>query len=585
MMMTRDNQPLGRLPDDAPGMPLVFSLAILAVSTMLAAPVRGAVTSPSRGESWVTGESREILWQPLPSCVTVEIALLQGDERLCVIDPDAPNDGSYEWTVGGCGAVTGCNFHVAVACGGTTEYSEPFAIDGLMIAEIEPGSRTVQIVWKRASDDTLGAEAAELGGVGDRIFGGYNVWRRVEDNLRAPQLRDRFQRIRTYSVRDFGLTDVSSAWTFARPQVDFNEGTFVAQTFVADDEPTEICRVRLFVGRVFSVWQTQLSVVAAPGGIPDVSDVAGVAAATFGSGGNASGYRWVSYDFVPPAPLAPGGTYALVLTGRSTAPEDARVGWACATGDAFAGGGVSVSDDGGDSWESFPDLDFAFRLGRSAPGDTACFAWLGQVRDGGEDRFFNDPDSILVLNRVVNPDGEEELVRIPAAGPYNAFRMQYAVTRFDRWRASSGNQEFPSACEDTLFDGQGRPLGVQPAAASVWPQAIFSQSETARRAPLLANVYPVPNPYVRDPDSRHWPRWELPGELKLQFVNLPRGAVVKLYTMAGDHVRTLRHTSDHGSLDWDLRNEAGEIVVTGIYIWLVTADNGETKDGQLVVVR
>jgi hypothetical protein len=90
---------------------------------------------------------------------------------------------------------------------------------------------------------------------------------------------------------------------------------------------------------------------------------------------------------------------------------------------------------------------------------------------------------------------------------------------------------------------------------------------------------------VRDPDSRHWPRWELPGELKLQFVNLPRGAVVKLYTMAGDHVRTLRHTADHGSLDWDLRNSSGEIVETGIYIWLVTADNGETKDGQLVVVR
>ena len=68
-------------------------------------------------------------------------------------------------------------------------------------------------------------------------------------------------------------------------------------------------------------------------------------------------------------------------------------------------------------------------------------------------------------------------------------------------------------------------------------------------------------------------------------MNLPTGAEIKVYTLAGDLVRTLRHTSrEHGSLDWDLRNEAAELVTSGIYMWFAKSESGEKKYGQLVLI-
>ena len=63
-----------------------------------------------------------------------------------------------------------------------------------------------------------------------------------------------------------------------------------------------------------------------------------------------------------------------------------------------------------------------------------------------------------------------------------------------------------------------------------------------------------------------------PGRRKIQFINLTPEATVRIYTVGGDLVRRLDHPAPNaeyglGSVDWDLKNGAGELVVPGIYIF------------------
>jgi len=888
----------------------VLAGAVLATSATWA----GAdVTVPYDGENWIVGESREIRWDAIGGCDLVDLDLFQGDESVCSIATNVANSGRYQWVVSDCGRGPGCNFRVVVTCDGETVSSERFGIDGLLIDVVEADDRSVEISWSRVAGDTLGANTATTSAYGDRVFGGYNVWRKTWNNLDPPSKRESFTRARTVDARIVDTDTLETAWTFFRPQEDFGFDRIVAQTFRTPNEPVfEICTARVFVGDVISSWESELALTRLVDGVPDIENALGMADASYGSG-----QRWLRFEFTPPVSLGADSTYALVLCGRPQAVERYRAGWARTNYDAFedgipmnavlsdegswrgtigggfngpvnailalgsnvlaggaftqagdepvsnmafwngeswselddgmdapvhvlaslgggtlvaggefqtaggdpasniaeysdgewislgdglddhvfalavqgeylfAGGrftqagdsltnriamwngstwnalGEGVNDDvlalavldgdlivggrfteadgepidhiaqwtgiewnamdigvdgdvnvietfegdlivagefteaaglpanriarwTGATWESLgdglngevhgmlpygdglyvvgafteaggqpasgiarwdgyfwspldsgvdgealavaivdprscreldrgslvvggefanagshatPNLavwddrvwlwsdlgigDFAFTLGRSAAPDTSCYSWIGQRRAGDSVRHFNDPDSI----RAYGFDAFGNRIRMERPGPHNGFRLNYAVTAFDRWRSYSGTIELPSACEDTIFADDDLATGIQPSLAAQWPEDLNPQSTLSTTAPLLSRVYPVPNPYVRRADDPSWPAWELPGQHKVQFMNLPTGAVVKIYTLAGDLVRTLRHTSrEHGSLNWDLRNEGGELVTSGIYMWFAESENGEKKYGQLVLV-
>ena len=68
----------------------------------------------------------------------------------------------------------------------------------------------------------------------------------------------------------------------------------------------------------------------------------------------------------------------------------------------------------------------------------------------------------------------------------------------------------------------------------------------------------------------------------LKFALLPEGAALKIYTVKGVLVRCLASRS--GMAFWDGRNENGEDVVPGIYVYAITAPEGRTR-GKFVLVR
>ena len=103
---------------------------------------------------------------------------------------------------------------------------------------------------------------------------------------------------------------------------------------------------------------------------------------------------------------------------------------------------------------------------------------------------------------------------------------------------------------------------------------------TPSRADILAlanedfgHVRAFPNPWRSDIHSAY----------PLTIDGFPASAVstVKIFTITGELVRTLGGTQ---RVQWDLCNDSGRRVASGVYIYLVTANN-QQRTGKIAVIR
>jgi hypothetical protein len=92
--------------------------------------------------------------------------------------------------------------------------------------------------------------------------------------------------------------------------------------------------------------------------------------------------------------------------------------------------------------------------------------------------------------------------------------------------------------------------------------------------PQLGDIQVYPNPFN--------PRKAVGGVMK--FRNLPEGSVVELITLANERVRTLTAKTDN-IVRWDGKNEAGQEVATGVYIYKIRLPDGKSVTGRLALVR
>jgi hypothetical protein len=94
----------------------------------------------------------------------------------------------------------------------------------------------------------------------------------------------------------------------------------------------------------------------------------------------------------------------------------------------------------------------------------------------------------------------------------------------------------------------------------------------------LDRIKVVPNPYLG------YAKWDGgPGARKLQFTNLPALCTIRIYTLAGELIRTLQNDGD-GSVDWDMLSEAGRGIAAGVYLFNVESENGN-HTGKFAVVK
>ena len=101
----------------------------------------------------------------------------------------------------------------------------------------------------------------------------------------------------------------------------------------------------------------------------------------------------------------------------------------------------------------------------------------------------------------------------------------------------------------------------------------------------LSMVDVVPNPF-------NLSATQFPGEPnKILFANLTPYCTIRIYTMSGDLVKTLEHTSGSGEESWDQVTSSNQYLASGIYIYHIVARDengdptGEETTGKFIIVR
>ena len=97
-------------------------------------------------------------------------------------------------------------------------------------------------------------------------------------------------------------------------------------------------------------------------------------------------------------------------------------------------------------------------------------------------------------------------------------------------------------------------------------QLIFSEKN-------LDNVFTYPNPFR--PDM---------GVETIMFANLTQQAIIEIFTSQGISIKTLTEENGDGGAEWDMKNNNGDNVASGIYIYRITSGQ-QTVMGKLAIVR
>ena len=112
--------------------------------------------------------------------------------------------------------------------------------------------------------------------------------------------------------------------------------------------------------------------------------------------------------------------------------------------------------------------------------------------------------------------------------------------------------------------------------------------DTARAKFDMSKIGVVPNPYVA---AARWEPTRLfasgRGERRVFFIHLPQRCTIRIYTISGDHVKTIEHRSSllDGAEAWDLTTKDGLDIAPGIYIFHVDAPGIGEKIDRFALIK
>jgi hypothetical protein len=174
--------------------------------------------------------------------------------------------------------------------------------------------------------------------------------------------------------------------------------------------------------------------------------------------------------------------------------------------------------------------------------------------------------------------GDSVFRLIKPPGPHNGFRTWYAITYEQRNILANDfldlfvpdtvncpTPQIPSSCPN--LNNKSRNLtsaGLEP---------------TPGPTTDLERVAVVPNPY------RATEAWDTATGHEVHFINLPAKSRILVYTLSGDLVVELAHNDTVRDFErWDLKNQSGRDVSSGIYMYRVVSDTFSFQN-RFVVIR
>jgi flagellar hook assembly protein FlgD len=91
----------------------------------------------------------------------------------------------------------------------------------------------------------------------------------------------------------------------------------------------------------------------------------------------------------------------------------------------------------------------------------------------------------------------------------------------------------------------------------------------------LSEVLPFPNPVIIKT-----------GEEKVSFLVPAQTVGIKIYTIAGEQIKDCVLVDPlRGRWEWDLKNKAGELAASGVYLFYVYDEKGNRAVGKIAVIR
>ncbi len=162
--------------------------------------------------------------------------------------------------------------------------------------------------------------------------------------------------------------------------------------------------------------------------------------------------------------------------------------------------------------------------------------------------------------------------------PVNGLPYYYAVVAYDPAKEAVGDRPALNSIESprTNFKVDPETGAPQP----VIPQGLYETSDgQVTESWDIDDVTVVPNPYLGTSvlEERYTE--------KIMFQNLPPSCKISIYTLTGDHVISIDHTSGTSQELWNIRSRNEQDVKTGAYFYVVEDMEGNKKTGKMVILR
>lgn len=156
---------------------------------------------------------------------------------------------------------------------------------------------------------------------------------------------------------------------------------------------------------------------------------------------------------------------------------------------------------------------------------------------------------------------------------HNGFEYAYALTSFDRgFRPNSGegNHYILSSIPKEELDDVARTAVFNKPAGEI----------------LSRRLYPVPNPLRSGKSAFDDPNYHNFPNNVVRFVGVTESTILKIFTLSGDLIFEGENTDpDTRNLIWDTRNQMGELVASGVYIYRAEGEGSDEEFGKLVIIR
>jgi hypothetical protein len=206
-------------------------------------------------------------------------------------------------------------------------------------------------------------------------------------------------------------------------------------------------------------------------------------------------------------------------------------------------------------------------------------------------RIYNQTDSTFIKFIFADNDGNnvlskgDEFVFVEKA-PDGKYHYTWDMTFDKRGKVDSVYQ---LGTGDTLLLRTQKPFRYGDVLEfTAVPPAIAPATPLSARADL-ARVKVVPNPYVTAS------QFELPlnpgitsgrGQRRIDFIHMPAGSTVKIFTARGDYVVTLYQDAniEDGSVSWNLKSYENLDVAYGVYFYVVESPVGNTT-GKIAIIK